>query len=225
VFHIVIGRGPLRRETVYLTKRTKGALDCPQSQTHLCGLTDSLPANLIATALCVAAWGYFLYQGVVDPLGGINTLWPLFGISNQMLAGIALMLGTVVLFKMKRDRFAWVTAAPTLWLLICTITAGMQKIFSADAKVSFVAHASKLSAALADGQIPAPAKTVDEVHRLIFNDYVNATLSGVFIFVVVAVVVYGLVAIARARGISRPTVKETPFEPMPVGGVVTSRVH
>jgi len=187
--------------------------------------TDSLPANLIATALCVAAWGYFLYQGVVDPLGGINTLWPLFGISNQMLAGIALMLGTVVLFKMKRDRYAWVTAAPTLWLLVCTITAGLQKIVSSDPKVGFVAHASKLAAALAQGTVPAPAKSVDEVQRLIFNDYLNATLSGVFIFVVAAVVVYGLIAIARARRVNRPTVHETPFEPMPVGGVVTSRVH
>lgn len=187
--------------------------------------TDSLAANLIATALCVAAWGYFLYQGVVDPLGGINTLWPLFGISNQMLAGIALMLGTVVLFKMKRDRFAWVTAVPTVWLLICTMTAGLQKIVSSDVKVSFIAHASKLSAALAEGKIPAPAKSAGQVHRLIFNDYVNATLSGVFIVVVAAVVVYGLVAIVRARRVSRPSVQETPFEPMPVAGVVTSRVH
>ena len=82
--------------------------------------TESLPANLIATGLCVAAWGYFLYQGVVDPLGGINTLWPLFGIANQMLAAIALTLGAVVLFKMKRERYAWVAVLPTLWLLACT---------------------------------------------------------------------------------------------------------
>jgi carbon starvation protein CstA len=101
----------------------------------------SLPANLIATGLCVAAWGYFLYQGVVDPLGGINTLWPLFGIANQMLAGIALMLGTVVLFKMKRGKYAWVTVVPTIWLLICTLTAGWQKIFDDNVKVGFLAHA------------------------------------------------------------------------------------
>lgn len=89
--------------------------------------TDSLPANLLATALCVLAWGYFLHQGVVDPLGGINTLWPLFGIANQMLAGMALMLCAVVLFKMKRQRYAWVALVPTAWLLICTLTAGCRK--------------------------------------------------------------------------------------------------
>lgn len=99
--------------------------------------TDSLPANLLATALCVLAWGYFLHQGVVDPLGGINTLWPLFGIANQMLAGMALMLCAVVLFKMKRQRYARVALVPTAWLLICTLTAGWQKAFSPDAKVGF----------------------------------------------------------------------------------------
>jgi len=85
--------------------------------------TDSLLANVIATILCVLAWGYFLYQGIVDPLGGINTLWPLFGIANQMLASMALMLCTVVLFKMKRHIYAWVTLLPTSWLIICTMTA------------------------------------------------------------------------------------------------------
>lgn len=90
--------------------------------------TDSLPANLLATALCVLAWGYFLHQGVVDPLGGINTLWPLFGIANQMLAGMALMLCAVVLFKMKRQRYAWVALVPTAWLLICTLTAGRKRL-------------------------------------------------------------------------------------------------
>ncbi|SQA97016.1 Carbon starvation protein A [Cedecea neteri] len=99
--------------------------------------TDSLPANLLATGLCVLAWGYFLHQGVVDPLGGINTLWPLFGIANQMLAGMALMLCAVVLFKMKKQRYAWVALMPTAWLLVCTLTAGWQKAFSSDAKVGF----------------------------------------------------------------------------------------
>jgi carbon starvation protein CstA len=94
--------------------------------------TQSWAANLVATGLSVTFWGYFLYQGVVDPLGGINTLWPLFGISNQMLAAIALILCSVVLFKMKRERWAWVTLVPTAWLLICTLTAGLQKLFHPD---------------------------------------------------------------------------------------------
>ena len=93
------------------------------------GNTEYLPANLLGTGLCVGLWGYFLYQGVVDPLGGINTLWQLFGVGNQMLAGIALLLCTSVLVKMKRERYVWVTLVPTAWLLITTLTAGVQKIF------------------------------------------------------------------------------------------------
>ncbi|MDM8354657.1 carbon starvation CstA family protein [Pandoraea communis] len=179
--------------------------------------TESLPANLIATALCVAAWGYFLYQGVVDPLGGINTLWPLFGISNQMLAAIALILATCVLFKLKRERFAWVTILPTLWLLACTLTAGWQKMFDPDPKVGFLAHAGKYQAALADGKLLAPAKSVAQMQQIVFNDYVDATLAGVFMFVVVAVAVFGLRTIMVARQANKPTAQETPFEPMPAG--------
>ncbi|MDR3397914.1 MAG: carbon starvation CstA family protein [Pandoraea sp.] len=179
--------------------------------------TESLPANLIATALCVAAWGYFLYQGVVDPLGGINTLWPLFGISNQMLAAIALILATCVLFKLKRERFAWVTILPTLWLLACTLTAGWQKMFDPDPKVGFLAHAAKYQAALADGKLLAPAKSVAQMQQIVFNDYVDATLAGVFMFVVVAVAVFGVRTIIVARRANKPTASETPFEPMPAG--------
>src|SRR6202011_3289079 len=101
------------------------------------GNTQFLPANLLGTGLCVAAWGYFLYQGVVDPLGGINTLWQLFGVGNQMLAGIALLLCTSVLMKMKRERYVWVTLVPTAWLLATTLAAGLQKIFHSDPRIGF----------------------------------------------------------------------------------------
>ena len=181
--------------------------------------TDSLPANLIATGLCVAAWGYFLYQGVVDPLGGINTLWPLFGIANQMLAGIALTLGTVVLFKMKRGQYAWVTIVPTIWLLICTLAAGWQKIFNENVKVGFVAHAQKFQAALDAGEVLAPAKSLDQMRRIIFNDYVDATLCGFFMVVVVAVLVYGIRTVINARNSGNPTVKESPFVAAPTAQV------
>jgi len=177
--------------------------------------TESLPANLLATGLCVAAWGYFLYQGVVDPLGGINTLWPLFGIANQMLAGIALMLGTVVLFKMKRGKYAWVTVVPTIWLLICTLSAGWQKIFHENVKVGFVAHAQKFQAALDQGQVLAPAKSLDQMGRIVFNDYVDATLAGFFMVVVVAVLYYGIRTVMNARSNNSPTVQESPFVAAP----------
>lgn len=177
--------------------------------------TDSLPANLIATGLCVAAWGYFLYQGVVDPLGGINTLWPLFGIANQMLAAVALMLGTVVLFKMKKDRYAWVTIAPAAWLLACTMTAGWLKIFSSDPKVGFLAHAQKYADSLAAGTVLAPAKSLEAMERVIFNDRLDAALCGLFIFVVLSVLVYSVKAVVAARASRKPTAQETAYERLP----------
>jgi len=178
--------------------------------------TESLVANLVATSLCVAAWGYFLYQGVVDPLGGINTLWPLFGIANQMLAGIALILATCVLFKMKRAKYAWVTMAPTAWLLACTLSAGWQKIFDANVKVGFVAHARKFQAALDQGTILAPAKTVAQMQQIVFNDYLDASLAGFFMFVVVAVLGFGIRTALAARARSGPSAKETPFVAAPL---------
>jgi carbon starvation protein len=177
--------------------------------------TESLAANLIATGLCVTAWGYFLYQGVVDPLGGINTLWPLFGISNQMLAAVALVLGTCVLVKMKRSHYAWVTLAPTAWLLICTLTAGWQKLFSADPKVSFLTHAGKFSDAIAQGKVLAPANSIKQMHRVVFNDYLNGALCAVFMLVVLSIVYYGVRTAMGARGSAVPTDRETPFEPLP----------
>jgi carbon starvation protein len=178
--------------------------------------TESLPANLIATSLCVAAWGYFLYQGVVDPLGGINTLWPLFGIANQMLAGIALILATCVLFKMKRAKFAWVTIVPTVWLLLCTLVAGWEKIFDPDVRVGFVAHAAKFQAALDQGVLLAPAKSVAQMRQIVFNDYLDASLAGFFMFVVVAVLVFGVRTVMAARASGAPSANESPFVPSPL---------
>ena len=177
--------------------------------------TENVIANLLATGLCVAAWGYFLYQGVVDPLGGINTLWPLFGIANQMLAAIALILGTCVLFKMKRGQYAWVTIVPTIWLLLCTLTAGWQKIFDANPRAGFLAHAKKYSAALDEGSLLAPAKSVAQMQQIIFNDYLDAGLAGFFVIVVVSVLFFGIRTIMKARADSRPSTKESPYQALP----------
>jgi carbon starvation protein len=170
--------------------------------------TASAVPGVIATVLCVGAWGFFLYQGVTDPLGGVNTLWPVFGISNQMLAAIALMLATAVLFRMKQDRYAWVTALPTAWLVICTVTAGSLKIFSADPAVSFVAHARIFSAAAAQGEVLAPAKSMAEMRRIIMNDYVDATLCAVFMAVVLSLLFFTVRSCLAARRSSAPLVRE-----------------
>ena len=174
------------------------------------GNTDSLPANLIATFMAVALWGYFLYTGVTDPLGGINSLWPLFGIANQMLAGVALILCTVVLIKMKRDRYIWVTLVPALGVLLVTCYAGWQKVFDSNPRVSFMAHAAKYKEALARGEILAPAKTAEEMSRIAFNDYVNSGLTVLFLAVVVVVAVYGFQVAMKARKVGWPTAQEIP---------------
>jgi len=177
--------------------------------------TESWTANLIATAGCVAMWGWLLYQGVIDPLGGINTLWPLFGISNQMLAGIALMLGTVVLIKMKRQRYIWVTLLPATWLLICTTTAGFIKLFDANPAIGFLSLAKKYSDALANGQVLAPAKSVEQMQHVIFNAYTNATLTALFLFVVFSILFYALKVGIAAWGKKERTDKESPFQALP----------
>jgi carbon starvation protein CstA len=177
--------------------------------------TESWTANLIATAGCVAMWGWLLYQGVIDPLGGINTLWPLFGISNQMLAGIALMLGTVVLIKMKRQRYIWVTLLPAAWLLICTTTAGFIKLFDANPAIGFLSLAKKYSDALANGQVLAPAKSVEQMQHVIFNAYTNATLTALFLFVVFSILFYALKVGIAAWGKKERTDKESPFQALP----------
>ncbi|WP_242221912.1 carbon starvation CstA family protein [Bacillus cereus group sp. BfR-BA-01380] len=151
--------------------------------------TDSMLSNIVATTLCVLGWGYFLYQGVIDPLGGINTLWPLFGIANQMLAGIALLLGTTVLFKMGKKAYVWVTLVPTTWLLIVTMTAGYQKLFHENPKIGFLSHAKVFQGALDKGKLLAPAKNVGQMKQIILNDYIDAALCGIFMLVVIAVLI------------------------------------
>ncbi|MEN4903565.1 carbon starvation CstA family protein [Luteimonas sp. TWI1416] len=173
--------------------------------------TDNWGANALGTAGCVALWGYFLYQGVVDPLGGINTLWPLFGIANQMLAGIALMLCTVVLFKMKKDRYAWVTVVPAVWLLICTTAAGLIKLFDPKPAVGFLAQASHYKAALANGELLGAAKTAGQMQQVVVNAYVNAGLTALFLFVVFSTLFFAIRAIVRARRVATPTARETPY--------------
>ncbi|MGH7530437.1 MAG: carbon starvation CstA family protein, partial [Gemmatimonadales bacterium] len=142
------------------------------------GETSWYPSVVASSALIVAGWGYFLYQGVVDPLGGINSLWPLFGIANQLLAAVALCVGTTILIKMGRQRYMWVTLVPLAWLIVVTMTAGWQKVFSADPRLGFLAHAASLA-----GSLSADAG------RLIFNDRLNAVVALFFMAVVAMLVV------------------------------------
>ncbi|HNR11189.1 MAG TPA: carbon starvation CstA family protein, partial [Nitrosomonas europaea] len=177
--------------------------------------TDSLTASLIATGICVSGWGYFLYQGVIDPLGGINTLWPLFGIANQMLAGIALILCTCVLFRMKLDRFAWITVIPAVWVCICTLTAAWQKIFHDNPRIGFLAHAEKYQDAVIQDIVLAPARSIGQMQQVIFNDYINVTLTALFMAVLISILMFGIRTILQARIILHPTTREAPFELLP----------
>ncbi|KAF2991808.1 carbon starvation protein A [Methylocystis sp. MJC1] len=177
--------------------------------------THAWGPNLAATAIAVTGWGYFLYQGVIDPLGGINTLWPLFGIANQMLAAMALTLCTVVLFRMKRERYAFVAIIPTTWLYICTMTAGLEKIFHDDPKIGFLAHAKKFAAAADKNELLAPAKTLDQMHRVIFNDYVDAGLCAIYIVLVLSILGFALSSIRQARAVESATTRESEDDLLP----------
>jgi carbon starvation protein len=170
------------------------------------------PGVFAASAAVVAAWGYFLYQGVIDPLGGINSLWPLFGISNQLLSAIAFCVATTVLLKMHRARYIWITVAPLAWLVTVTFTAGFEKIFSPEPRIGFLAHATALETALAAGKIAA-AKLA-ETRAVIFNERLDAVVCAVFLVLVATVLIDSLrVWYGLLRGTRTAVSSEAPFIP------------
>jgi carbon starvation protein len=171
------------------------------------GRTSWYPSTVLASALVVAGWGYFLVQGVLDPLGGINSLWPLFGISNQLLASVALCVGTTLIIKSGKARFAWITLLPLTWLLAATLTAGWQKVFAADPRLGFLAHAASVADQMAAGAVTAAMGT-----RLIFNDRLDAVVTILFMVITVLVVLSSArewVLILTRRKPAQA--KETPF--------------
>jgi carbon starvation protein len=172
------------------------------------GRTSWYPSIILSSALVVVGWGYFLVQGVLDPLGGINSLWPLFGISNQLLAAIALCVGTTLLIKSGKARYAWVTVLPLVWILTVTLSAGAIKIFAEDPRLGFIAGAHALERQVAAGTLEAARGA-----RLIFNNYLDAAVAGLFMLVVLLVVASSVrewVLVLRKR---KPAVaRETPYQ-------------
>ncbi len=174
------------------------------------GRVSWMPGVLLTSAAIVLAWGYFLIQGVRDPLGGINTLWPLFGIANQLLAAVALSVATTVLVKMHRARYMWITCLPLAWLVSATFTAAWQKIFSPLPRLGFLAQAAQLEASIASGQL-SPARTV-EAGTLIFNARLDAVVCGIFLALVAVVVLDSVrLWIGILRGVRKAETTETPF--------------
>lgn len=156
---------------------------------------ELLLVNFVVIVLCVVVWGYFLYQGVVDLFGGINMLWLLFGILNQMFVVIVLVFGIVVLFKMKCECYVWVMIVLIVWLLICMLMVGWQKIFDVNLKVSFFVYVVKLQVVVDEGKVFVLVKLIVQMKWIIFNDYIDVVLVGLFIFVVVVIVVYGVIVV------------------------------
>ncbi len=153
------------------------------------GRVSWYPAVLLSSLMVVAMWGYFLYQGVTDPLGGINSLWPLFGISNQLLATVALCVGTTIIIKMGKAKYAFVTVLPMVWLVIVTTTASLTKIFGADPRVGFLSHADWVRTKLAAGELPLGVKDIAGAERLIFNDQLNSVVAGFFLLAAAIILV------------------------------------
>jgi carbon starvation protein len=174
------------------------------------GRMNWYPGILISSALIVGAWGYFLYQGVVDPLGGINSLWPLFGISNQLLAAVALVVATTILLKMGRLKWIAVTLLPMAWLVVITMTASYQKIFSVNPRIGFLSYANALAAQIAAGKIPA-AK-IAEIQRVIFNNRLDAAVTAVLASMILVLLAEAVVQWHAILGRGKaPVLQETPY--------------
>jgi carbon starvation protein len=183
------------------------------------GRTSWYPSVLFSSALIVAAWGYFLYIGVVDPNGGINILWPLFGISNQMLAAIALSVATGIVIKSGRARYALVTLVPLAWLAIVTTTAAWQKITSADVRIGLFAAADDLAAKLAAGALPPERAAV--APQLIFNQRLDAWLAVLLTAILWLVIIdMARIGVRRMRGLPVPASSEAPYRASRLGGVI-----
>jgi carbon starvation protein len=175
------------------------------------GRTSWYPSVILTSALMVGAWGYFLYQGILDPLGGINSLWPLFGISNQLLAAIALCVCTTILIKMGKARYAGVTLAPLAWLVAVTMTASYQKIFDPDPHIGFWSEARFLSDQISRGAVPAAQ--IAATQRVILNNQLDAVVTGILAaFVVVILAESGRNWWLYAFGGKQPVLCEAPME-------------
>ena len=178
------------------------------------GRVSWYPAVFISSAITVAMWGHFLYQGVIDPLGGINSLWPLFGISNQLLAIVALCVGTTVIIKMGKARYAFATLLPLAWLFVVCMTAGYQKIFSSSPRLGFLAQARSISETLSSGALPSGIASVGDAHRVIFNAYLNAAVAAFFMLSVIVILTasaHEWWSVVSGAKTARST--EVPFQP------------
>ncbi len=190
------------------------------------GRTSWWPGVIVASALIVAGWGYFLYQGATDPLGGVFQLFPLFGIANQLLAAVALAVATTILLKMGKLKYVWVTLIPLAFDAASTLTASYHKIFSTDPKLGFFAQASAFRESLNNGETMAPTTTLDQMQSVVTNSTVNGIASIIFAIAIIVVLLdaarvwYGII-----WGRKEPELHESPYEPSEIEtppGMVTA---